>query len=72
MGATGTRLSLRPLLIERAETEAKLGHVVLRERELTSSRYLKFESEPIPVIASAAKQSIVPLAEKWIASLRSQ
>jgi len=30
MGATGTRLSLRPLFSERAERHARLGHVVPR------------------------------------------
>ncbi|WP_207231188.1 hypothetical protein, partial [Bradyrhizobium sp. Leo121] len=52
-------------------SDAELGQRMPRERELTSSRCLKVESESIPVIASAAKQSIAPLAEKWIASLRS-
>jgi hypothetical protein len=36
MGATGTRLSLRPLIEERVERDAKLGQYMPRERELTS------------------------------------
>ena len=48
MGATGTRLSLRPLFDERVESGAKLGRIAPRERELTSSHYLKFESKLSP------------------------
>jgi hypothetical protein len=36
MGATGTRLSLRPHSTERVERDAKLGRNAPRERELTS------------------------------------
>src|SRR5690348_15894225 len=41
MGATGTRLSLRPLSSRRVESETNLGRNAPRERGLTSS--LQFE-----------------------------
>jgi hypothetical protein len=54
------------------KNNAKLGRIAPRECGLVSSTEFEIELQTLPVIASAAKQSISPLAEAWIASLRSQ
>ena len=51
---------------------AKLGRIASRECGIASSTVFEIELQTLPVIASAAKQSISPLAETWVASLRSQ
>jgi len=63
MGAACIRHSLRPLIFRRAMYDASLGH----ERAAGIWKHVSNT-----VIASAAKQSIFPRVETWIASLRSQ
>jgi hypothetical protein len=60
-GAASTRSSLRPLSFEKVKSKQSSG----------DQRREKAKVCPL-VIASAAKQSIYPRAEAWIASLRSQ
>jgi hypothetical protein len=52
-----TRSSLRPLFSRGPTIDANLGRNAPRDRKTVST-----------VIASAAKQSISPLAEEWMAS----
>jgi hypothetical protein len=59
-GAASTRRSLRPLLLGRNDLQGP-GERCRGNAEVC-----------FVVIASAAKQSTLPLAERWIASLRSQ
>jgi hypothetical protein len=59
-GAASIRRSLRPLF----------WRAILEQTSDTTGRE-NGKSRP-PVIAGEAKQSITPLAEAWIASLRSQ
>jgi hypothetical protein len=69
-GAARTRHSLLPLFRGDRPFQQSSGKPCREKAD--AYLLLKFELRSHHVIASDAKQSIYPLAEAWIASLRSQ
>jgi hypothetical protein len=63
-GALGTRLSLRPLISQGQEFQAKLARIARRDRELVFEASLRG--------AKRRRSNPFFFAAKWIASLRSQ